>query len=97
MINTQLKLVFVDIPKTGSSAIKTFLIRGFHEFIWQPTSNPGWLSEFCYLYARYNINKNNLPERYGMTRHEPLISKFLNINGLTNYFIFTVEIGRAHV
>lgn len=90
MINTQLKLVFVDIPKTGSSAIKTFLIRGFHQFSWQSSSNPAWTSEFIYPYARYNVGIKNTPERYGGVRHEPLISKFINVNGLTNYFIFTI-------
>ena len=88
MINTQLKLVFIDIPKTGSSALKSFLVRGFHEYTWQNTSNPAWVNIFCPKDKQYTITSIGKVELTNSQRHEPLISTFMNVNNLKDYYIF---------
>lgn len=90
MINTQLRLAFIDIPKTGSTAFKYFLIRGFHNFTWQGSTNPAWVSSFCKELDRYSINNKSQILKNGFTRHEPLISKYMHVVGLEKYFIFTI-------
>lgn len=90
MINTQLKLIFVDIPKTGSTAFKNFLVRGFHNFTWHATTNPSWVVNFCPECDKYLINSSAKVERAAFTRHEPLISKYLHVSGIEKYFIFTI-------
>jgi hypothetical protein len=90
MINTQLKLIFVDIPKTGSTAFKWFLTRGFHNFTWQGTSNPSWLSEFCKENERFKMEATGKTYKNPTVRHEPLLSKYINVAGIEKYFIFTI-------
>jgi hypothetical protein len=90
MINTQLKLIFVDIPKTGSTAFKWFLTRGFHNFTWQATSNPSWLSEFCKENERFKMEATGKTYKNPTVRHEPLLSKYINVAGIEKYFIFTI-------
>ena len=90
MINTQLKLIFVDIPKTGSTAVKGFLIRGFHNFIWQATTNPSWITDFCKESDRVKISPTGKTYKTPSVRHEPLLSKYINVVGIEKYFNFTI-------
>ena len=88
MINTQLKLIFVDIPKTGSTAFKWFLTRGFHNFTWQGNANPSWINDFCKESDRAKISASGRCYKISNVRHEPLLSKYMNVSGIENYFIF---------
>lgn len=90
MINTQLKLIFVDIPKTGSTAFKWFLTRGFDNFPWQGTTNPSWINDFCKGDERVIIDASGKVQKIGNIRHEPLLSNYINVHGIEKYFIFTI-------
>jgi len=90
MINTQVKLVFIDIPKTGSSALKTFLVRAFHEYTWQPSSNPAWINILCPKDKQYTITSPGKVELMNSQRHEPLISTFMHVNNLHQYYTFAI-------
>jgi hypothetical protein len=90
MINTQLKIIFVDVPKTGSSSIKTLLIRGFNKFIWQCVANSNWINNACHSQARYTSNPDGSLSPHTSSRHEPLLSKYMMVGGMNTYFIFTV-------
>lgn len=90
MINTQLKLIFVDIPKTGSTAFKWFLTRGFHNFTWQGSSNPSWITDFCKESDKSKMDATGKTYKITTVRHEPLLSKYINVAGIEKYFIFTI-------
>lgn len=90
MINTQLKLLFIDIPKTGSSALKTFLFRGFHEFTWQPATNLAWENILCPKERQYLLLSNYRTEVASSVRHEPLLSTYMHVLNLNNYFTFSI-------
>ena len=89
MINTQLKLIFVDIPKTGTTAFKWFLTRGFHNFTWQGATNPSWVTDFCKV-GNAKMEASGKSYKIGNVRHEPLLSKYMNVAGIESYFIFTI-------
>jgi len=86
MIIEPLKIMFVDIPKTGSSAMKRFLYRSYYSFGITGVSNPHWLQILCPNTVKFGggrlVSKS--------PRHEPLVSRFMNLLHLNDYFIFTV-------
>jgi hypothetical protein len=90
MINTQLKIIFVDVPKTGSTSIKTLLIRGFNKFIWQNVANSNWINKACPSHAGYTLNQDGSLSSQSSSRHEPLLSKYMMVGGMDTYFIFAV-------
>lgn len=90
MINTQLKLLFIDIPKTGTSAFKTFLFRGFHEFTWQPATNGSWKNILCPKERQYLLTSTHKTEIPASVRHEPLLSTYTHVLNLNSYFIFSI-------
>jgi hypothetical protein len=90
MINTQLKLLFIDIPKTGSTSLKCFIVREFSEFIWLGNSHPSWMGLFCNKNRSYSINQFQKAQMNFKVRHEPLVSCFLHIEDIKDYFTFTV-------
>ena len=86
MIVEPLKIMFVDIPKTGSSAMKRFLYRSYNSFGITGVTNSNWLQNLCPNTVKFAGGK--LISR--SPRHEPLISRFVNLSSLKDYFVFTV-------
>lgn len=91
MISTQLKVVFVDIPKTGSTSLKRFLIRSFYPYYFNTVTDPLWMLSVCPKgnTATY-INKDSSVVAVGGNRHEPILSIYKNTHSyLHDCFIFS--------
>jgi len=89
MVIPQLKILYIDIPKTGSSAVKRFLHVVFEEsFDILGVSNPLWMNKFCPRHNRPYLSLEGTIKTAG-TRHEPLLSFYDNLSSLHDYFIFT--------
>jgi hypothetical protein len=91
MILPQLKIMFVDIPKTGSSSIKQFLFESLGKnFTITGASSPLWLNKFCPEYVTPISKLNEKGITVPANRHEPLSSRYNNIHYINDYFIFSI-------
>lgn len=91
MILPQIKIMFIDIPKTGSSSIKNFLYRSLGKnFDILGCSTPLWMNRLCPEYITPYTRSNERAITVPANRHEPLISRYNNIHYIYDYFIFSV-------
>lgn len=91
MILPQLKIMFLDIPKTGTSSIKRFLYKSFEKnFDIIGATTPLWLNRFCPEYVLPQLKEGGKSIHVTSNRHEPLVSRYNNINYIHDYFIFTI-------
>jgi len=91
MILPQLKIMFIDIPKTGSSSIKNFLYRSLgNNFDILGCSTPLWINRLCPEYVTPFLKSNERSITISSNRHEPLISCYNNIHYIYDYFIFSI-------
>lgn len=79
MVSTQLKVMFVDIPKTGSTSLKRFLIRSLHPYYFNMITDPAWMTHTC------PGGNNSLSAQVDLkllvmngVRHEPISSIYRN-------------------
>ncbi len=90
MICPNLKILFIDIPKTGSSAMKKFLLKNYLDYPFKAVINEGWRHRMCPDQAKVTITPNSSKITMNSSRHEPLISVYESSHNLHDYFIFTV-------
>jgi hypothetical protein len=90
MISPQLKTIFVDIPKTGSTTLKRFLLKSYYPYHFHNVADPLWIHNCCPENQDFVLNDIFGGVMPVMTRHEPLLNKFKFIgNNIYNHFIFT--------
>lgn len=90
MICPNLKLLFLDIPKTGSTALKKFILKNYPDYFFNATSNPTWKMRMCPEYTKPVMTPHQRSFDFSNSRHEPLISIYESAHHLHDYFIFTV-------
>jgi len=92
MISTQLKVIFVDIPKTSSTSLRRFLIRSFHPYYFNSITDPTWMGSLCsFGNAPYVLSKNGGIAPISVIRHEPMISIYKNTSDyIHECFIFSI-------
>ena len=90
MICTNLKILFIDIPKTGSTSLKKFILKNYPDYYFSAVSNPIWKMRMCPEYMKPIMTPNTKSFDFGGSRHEPLISIYESSHYLHDYLIFTV-------
>lgn len=90
MICTNLKLLFIDVPKTGSTALKKFLLKNYPDYFFSAVNNPAWKSRMCPEYMKHIMSPLGESFNLSSSRHEPLISIYESSHNLHDYLIFTV-------
>lgn len=90
MICPNLKLLFIDIPKTGSTSLKKFILKNYPDYFFSAVSNPAWKMRMCPEYTKPLMNPYQKTFDLGGSRHEPLISIYESAHNLHDYFTFTV-------
>ncbi len=90
MICTNLKILFIDIPKTGSTSLKKFILKNYPDYYFSAVNNPTWKMRMCPEYMKPVMTPHAKSFDFGGSRHEPLISIYESSHYLHDYLIFTV-------
>lgn len=90
MICPNLKILFVDIPKTGSTSVKKFLLRNYLDYSFDPVVNDSWKLRMCPESFKLTLTPGSKAFNMNTSRHEPLISVYESTHNLHDYLIFTV-------
>lgn len=90
MICPNLKILFVDIPKTGSTSLKKFLLRNYPDYHFESVANDGWKLRMCPETFKFVLTPGSKAFHMNLSRHEPLVSVYESTHNLHDYLIFTV-------
>lgn len=92
MIIPAVKVVFIDIPKTGSSSMVQFLTHSFINLPTQTNVSPSWNVDLCPAQSKLTPKRGGDGPviHFSGCRHEPLISVYRNIPDFHDHLFFSM-------